>query len=559
MNMRITIAILALLLSPAASQNQRKFYVDDPLLKDEDTLDTPQEPGEIELSDLFDRFGHIFHDFGSTTWGEAENVNTLDEVPDSTWFTNRHGQESMTIQELVRGPDRGPGPDPTQIWTIFRGKSQGITPGFSIIDEKGDRYVIKFSAPEYPSLNSASEVMATKILYAIGYNTPENHIAYLKLENLRIQKGTMVTDRFGDQKPYTPKQLRQGLKSLKAESVGTYRVVASKYIEGQPLGPFRYYGRRDDDPNDIYEHEQRRELRGLRLIAAWINHDDTRAHNSLDSWVQENGRNYIRHYLIDFGSCFGSGTEDLQLPNLSFHYWMEMGLIKKNVMGFGFHVPKYRTVNWPNLRKYPAVGRFESENFDPEEWKNDYPNPAFVRMSERDAFWATKIIMRFTQEELRAIVKTGEFGSSEEEEVFLRILIDRQRKSGSFGLNRLNPLDEFRLTGSTLEFTNLSEKYGLASPGSSYIGHWGSYDNATAEHRFSGGPMTTSQPEFQLPGGNLSGTHEPFLTFTVRTQHADHPQWNRSVRVYFRPVGQGYRITGIDRESTPSVAPPEGS
>jgi len=34
----------------------------------------------------------------------AQNVNTIDEVPDSSWFTNRIGSRAVTIDEAVRGP-----------------------------------------------------------------------------------------------------------------------------------------------------------------------------------------------------------------------------------------------------------------------------------------------------------------------------------------------------------------------------------------------------------------------------------------------------------------------
>ena len=34
---------------------------------------------------------------------EAPNVNSLDEVPDSAWFTNRLGARAMSIEELTRG------------------------------------------------------------------------------------------------------------------------------------------------------------------------------------------------------------------------------------------------------------------------------------------------------------------------------------------------------------------------------------------------------------------------------------------------------------------------
>ncbi len=550
-----TLFLLAALVSAPADSGQPKFYGDDPIWADDDTIDTPIKPGEIELSDLYDRFGHIAHDFGSGVWGEAENVNTLDEVPDSSWFTNRHGRKRMSIDDLVKGPYTTPPPHPERGWTIFRGKTQGITPGFHIMDDQGDRYVIKAGAPGYPELNSSSEMIATRIFYALGYNTPENFIVYIRPEHLTVKEGTMVEDRFGDKVHYTKKMVVDGLKIMTPEADGSYRMVASKYIDGQPLGPFRYYGKRSDDPNDIYDHEQRRELRGLRLIAAWVNHDDTRAHNTQDSWVEEGGRRYIRHYLIDFGSCFGSGSSFRQLPNLAYHYWLEPEEVKRNALGFGFHVPTYRKVEFTDDKEFPGIGRFESKWFVPEEWKNDYPNPAFVRMTERDAFWAAKLIMSFTEEELRAITKTGKFKTEKEEDYFVNTLVIRQRKSGGFGLNRVNPLDEFRLENGVLSFTNLSQKYGLGASGSTYRAQWGVLDNATGNHRDVGQPVSATNSRFQLPRMDLSGAGDPYMTVAIRTDHADHPNWKKMVRVYLRPQSGNFEIVGIDRESTPSLPP----
>ncbi len=75
---------------------QRKFYPDDPLRVDLDTMNVSEEPAEIELSDMFDRFGHIAADLGLPELTEAHNVNTLD-----SWFTNRHGVRRMSIDDLV--------------------------------------------------------------------------------------------------------------------------------------------------------------------------------------------------------------------------------------------------------------------------------------------------------------------------------------------------------------------------------------------------------------------------------------------------------------------------
>ncbi|MEO8682893.1 MAG: hypothetical protein ABI665_27850, partial [Vicinamibacterales bacterium] len=135
----IALAALAATIPLVAQSHQRRFFADDPLPMDRDRRDVPAAPASIELSDLYDRFRHIISMPGSREWGEARNVNTLDEVPDSSWYQNRHATTRMSIAELVKGPDTTGGPDMTRPWRVVRGKSQGLTPGFDIIDARGDR------------------------------------------------------------------------------------------------------------------------------------------------------------------------------------------------------------------------------------------------------------------------------------------------------------------------------------------------------------------------------------------------------------------------------------
>ena len=542
--------LLATLILGARQLPGQKFRTDDPIHADDDRLDTPQEPAHIQLSDAYDRFGHIFHDFGRSAIGsEAVNVNTLDEVPDSTWFTNRHGIERMSIEELQGGPNRSDGPHPNETWTVFKSKSQGLTPGFEVRDGRGDRYVIKLDPVDIPELSSAAEVIATKIFYAIGYHVPENYIVRYHPDRFEIEPGTQVEDQFGDQSPLTSWRFRRMIRRVPRLPDGSMRLTASKYIPGIPIGPFRYHETRSDDPNDIFSHEDRRELRGLRLIAAWTNHDDTRAHNTQDTWVNENGKGYIQHYLLDFGSTFGSGSVDMQFPNLSFQYWLDLEQVKKNMVGFGFVVPPYRHVKWPEFPEYQAVGRWEGTYFDPEGWRNDYPNPAFVRMTPRDAFWAAKLIMSFTPEELQAIVETGEYSRPEWSQYFLKVLIERQQKCGRFGINGVNPLDEFRATENGLEFTNLSEKYGFVDNRTSYRVSWSIYNNAADTVEAIGEAVTQKETRLSLPTGVLTtGEENLFLRADIRSLHDDHPEWNKPVRVYLRFSGPSYHVVGIDRE-----------
>jgi len=433
------------------------------------------------------------------------------------------------------------------MWTVFASKSQGLTPGFQIYDEQGARYVIKLDPVEIPELASAAEVIATKMFYALGYNAPENYIVRVNPERFAIEPGTEIEDSFGDKMPLTEWRFRRSIRLVPLNEDKTMRVVASKYLSGVPLGPFRYYETRSDDRNDVIRHEDRRELRGLRLFAAWLNHDDTRAQNTQDAWVEDDGKHFVRHYLLDYGSTFGSGSVDMQRAELGFTYSIDFREMKRNLLGFGFRVPEYRHAKWPPYPEYEAVGRWEGELFDCESWRNDYPNPAFMRMTARDAFWAAKIVMRFTREELEAIVATGEYANPDNPVYFLEVLLERQRKCGRFGINAINPLDEFRLVGNggnALEFENLSERYGFVDAKTTYSVSWSTYDNERDERRSL--TEATSQPGTHI---ELPDSDGKFLLAEIRSLNEDYPHWSATVGVYLRSNGSSYEIVGIDRES----------
>ena len=103
------------------------------------------------------------------------NVNTLDEVPDSSWFTNRIGRHDIPIADLVRGPDQRDGRDLDSTGGSSRGgKGSGVQPGFrmttirpgSSIRSKSIRRVI-------PSWPRGAEIIGTAFYYAFGYHTVE--------------------------------------------------------------------------------------------------------------------------------------------------------------------------------------------------------------------------------------------------------------------------------------------------------------------------------------------------------------------------------------------------
>ncbi len=113
----------------------QKFYPDDPIQEDRDDLPI-EKPGVIELSATYDVIENSFVNKVEGPIPRAVNVNTLGEVPDSSWFTNRIGVRSMSIEELVRGPNRVGGPDLSEPVTIISGKVGGITPGLVVRDRR---------------------------------------------------------------------------------------------------------------------------------------------------------------------------------------------------------------------------------------------------------------------------------------------------------------------------------------------------------------------------------------------------------------------------------------
>src|SRR5215813_109269 len=331
------------------TSGQQRFYPDDPIWRDGDMRDIPP----VANFDLSKSYEFLNETFGDTvrSHGPALNVNTLGEVPDSSWFTNRLGRHDMTIDEIVRGPNQVDGPA-AGTWQVTGRPDSGITPKFTIRDARGDTYLIKLDPAKFPELPSSVEVISTKILHAIGYHVPQDFIVTFKESQLDIAPGAKIKTPKG-KLPIEQDDREQWLRRVPRTADGSIRALASRYVPGTVVGQYRYTGTRPDDPNDIHPHERRRELRGLRVFAAWLNNDDARSLNSIDSYLEENGRHYIRHYLQDFGSNLGSGSTSAQQPRGGNEYLIEGDKIGKGLVTFGFWRRDWTKVQYPDN---PSLG-----------------------------------------------------------------------------------------------------------------------------------------------------------------------------------------------------------
>ena len=483
---------------------------------------------------------------------EADNVNVMDEP-----------------RELAVGPNNreatgiAAGPDTAGTWTVVSGKSEGASRGFVIEDPRGDTYVMKLDGPRFVGLSTSAEVISTKILYGAGYHVPQNTVTYFDPDQLEIAESASI--RKGRKKrPMTRADLDELLGPYPRTDDGRIRVLASKFVDGTPLGPFNFYGTSDDNPNDRVRHEQRRELRGLGVLSAWLNDTDRRAANTLRVYTDDN---YVRHYIFDMGSTLGANASSPHRPVHGQAYLIDLRKIPIAAVSLGaYPFPWWEYDPEP---QYPSVGYFRADVFDPGKWVMTYPNPAFEKQTRRDGYWGAKMVMSFRDDDLHAIVETAQMEDAEAEAYLLDVLKKRRDKIGRYWFRRVNPLDRFavkekravlaarkvsgRPDAPVLVFDDLSVLYGLAPAAGTRYEVAIHHDD---EHLLT---KTVADPVLPLAakGKPLSAilddrgattSHSRVVRVVLRTRRPDGHRSRETVVYLALPPSEDARVVGIERK-----------
>lgn len=401
---------------------------------------------------------------------EARNVNAFDEVPDSSWFENRLGRRRPPIEELLRGAcTKDDMLDPSRAaegeYVIDQGKPNGASPGFRVkIGKK--KYMFKTDFPKEPERPSAAAVIGTVIYYAAGFNTSCEQVLYADPSVFTLKPGLTVTANDGVSRPFDAAALAKLLDGAVKDDSGKVRFQASAWLPGYLLGPFKYEGTRSDDPNDVIPHEDRRDLRGGRVVAAWLHHFDAREQNSMDSWFSADPKRpdgspgYVRHYYLDTSDCLGSQWDwDRVSREMGDSFLLDWGHIGADFATFGLIERP-----WERKRIVPGkemFGYFHWDEFDPDAWVNEYPNPAFGRATEHDNAWMARILSRFDRADLAAIAALGKWSSPEHTAYLADVLERRLEKIVDRYLFRLSPIADLRIEADgTLCATDLARRRG---------------------------------------------------------------------------------------------------
>ncbi len=482
-----------------------KFMVDDPLTVEPETQDAGKaQPREIEL--IWDLAENLFSRPGDPALDvRAQNINTIDEVPDSSWFTNRILAHPLSPAEVARGPLEGTGPAPGP-WVIVAPKSAGFAPGFRMRDSAGTLWFVSLDPTGFNESASGALLVANKLFWALGYYQVENFLASFTPEQLSVAPNARIRVESGQVRPMRRQDLDAVLARAAREPDGTYRAIAARALPGTPIGGFEYHGTRPDDPNDVVPHEHRRELRALKVFGAWTNLVDMKAGNTLDTIVPgPEGRRVVRHYLQDVGSTFGAGATGPREFDEGWESLFDAPRVVLRLLSFGLYLRPWQHVDYPEVP--PSIGRFEGVAFDPRAWSPRVVPAAIRHARADDEFWAARRVMAFTDEMIAAAVRTGAYSDPRAEAYLTEVLIARRDAIGRAYLPAITPLADFAFDpGTGVSFVNVAERAKVAeAPAEGYRAQWLQVDNATGTGTPIGGEVRADGPLVPAPGAAARG------------------------------------------------------
>lgn len=457
------IPLLLVLLGLGCAASPR--FKDQPVVwQVEDTADIaePSEAPFYTLAYMGDMLvmRHLTRDLELRDREPAHNTNALDEVPNSTWFNNRIGVRDVPPEEAAAGSVTG-GPPEVPL-SIIGGKSGGGNPGFIAQDATGRRFIVKFDPKNNPEMQTATSVVVNRCFWTLGYNVPADTVFRFHRDDLTIADGATYKNELGKKKPITVEWVDDQLVESPRLADGGYRASASQFLDGIPVGGVAPEGKRFDDPNDTISHEHRRELRGLRVFAAWLGHTDMKEDNTLDMYVEQDGRHFLRHYLLDFGEALGAHQAEKGRLEDGWEHLLDWQMVGAGLFTFGLWVrPWERQEQTPWL----SIGAFGAERFEPRSWREAYPYWPFWEADAADLYWGAKLVLRFDRPMLEAIVAEGQLSDPDAAEYLVDALWGRREKIGQTWLEAVTPLDYFSIHDGQLCAVDVGVQSGIAPDG----------------------------------------------------------------------------------------------
>jgi hypothetical protein len=546
---RFALIALALLACGGSS----RFALRPPVLHEHDDAPLARAPAKDEPSDVGTATDILLLRplsslFAFRRTHEARNVNALDEVPDSTWYENRDVPASAVTLGAC------PAFDPAPPFHIKSTKVGGVTPGLVVTDKNKHKYVLKLdelSKYNQPEISTAADAIVSRLYWAIGFNVPCNNVIDVALSDLELDEHSVQVDTVGRKKVLTREKLTQLMKQATRAPSGKMRMSASLFIPGEGVGFWRTEGVRPHDPNDVVPHEDRRELRGERYLAAWTAHWDSRIGNTFDTFIKTPGGGHIVHYFIDFSDTLGGTISRTEWPEprAGFETVVSFDNAVVDMIGFGFIRRAWDDVE-VNPR-FPDLGFLDTKHFDPDGFQPQTPLTRFAIAQPADLAWMARRLATIGVDHVRAAAHAGKLSKPGEEDELVRLMMGRRDIILRRSFSRVSPLGDVAMRDGRVCFVDFARTSGVARDEDT---HYAAEVRTGPRLRFmpiaprierDDRGLCVELPASFAPRAAPRESPERYLVVdVVRYEHHDRTR----IRAHFYDLGPaGYALVGLER------------
>ena len=174
-------------------------------------------------------------------------------------------------------------------------------------------------------------------------------------------------------------------------------------------------------------------------------------------------------------------------------------------------------------------------------------------MDAADAFWAARIMSRFTDRMIRAIVEDARLTNSDAARYLADVINKRRDKTVRWGITSTNPLDRFDVRdgpAAELTFDNAAVRLNILNRQSRYEISWAPFDNSVGTSGAIRATLETREPRVPVPPDAWGPTDAfgfRYVVATISTIEPAFPHWRQPVQVTIRNRNAHLDVVGIDR------------
>ncbi len=541
--------LCAALLTPACSYRPARFADALPVTEvaDDEAIDMPQRlevNDVVEFSDLF--VGRpLVEGMRVTRPPPPADINALDEVPRSSWFSPLDAEIDARSFEGAYAVDGAPVPPFRVLLERAPSGDNGDTKkggmGIPVVDALGHRFELRRDPKERVEVRTAAAAITARLVRALGYLTPEVYVSDADETDFSTTPG----EPFGQSiltgtEPAGPevrgrtlqKMLDDWFECAPSNKQGNFRFSATRWPPAADVdvGRTPVAGTRGDDPNDRVPHENRRTLRALKLVGAWLGMTRFTPHDLRDVYMGPSGEGHLVHFMVGFDKSLGTEAIIGKRPE------QKNEMILLGSLGFAPdpNIP-------PTQSKYQALGAI-GEEVNPKEYGPGLPFPPMDATDGADAYWMAKRIASVSEEMVLAAVRAGKVTNGTARKLLFELVLARQRRVVEWGYSRTTPCDYERMDEHGIVVFDRAVGAGFTK--GKHVEYVVTYLDAEGEPSHPGAVLGPEGPRFAIPLPRGAFAKGGYAVVRLHSEVAGVPA-PRDLELHVVRDKQGTRVIGV--------------